>query len=307
MKRSAIIFIVILIASAFVLSAQDYKGKGRLAGTVLDQDGKPLEGVTVKLFSPQAGGGLEVRTDKNGRWLAAWIRSGEWHVDFEKAGYAPQKKSTEISETRKNPEMEIRLEKVEGLVVTESVQELLTKGNLLFEKSDYEGALAVYQDIITKYPDVYVIYRNIGNCYFAQEKYEQAEESYLKLLAEDPKNVDALIAIGNCYTNRGEAEKALEWYGKVEFEKIEDPVVLYNLGTIYFRTAKYEDALRFYRKAVEKSPESADSLFQLGLAHLNLQNNPEAIAAFERYLKVDPDSARADTVRNFLDYLRKKK
>jgi TolA-binding protein len=306
LKRSAIIFIIILVASAFVLSAQDFKGKGRLAGTVWDQDGKPLEDVTVKLFSPRAGGGLEVKTDKNGRWLAAWIRSGEWHVDFEKVGYAPQKKSVEISENRKNPEMEVKLEKVEGLVVTEGVQDLLTKGNELFEKNDYEGALAVYQDIIAKYPDVYIIYRNIGNCFFAQEKYEQAEESYLKLLAEDPKNVDALIAVGNCYTNRGEPDKALEWYGKVEFEKIEDPVVLYNLGTIYFGNSKFEDALKFYRKAVERNPEFTDALYQLGLAYLNLQQSPEAIAAFESYLKLDPDSPRAGTVRNFLDYLKKK-
>ncbi len=306
MKRSAVILIIILVASALVLSAQEFKGKGRLGGTVWDQDGKPLEGVTVKLFSPRAGRGIEVKSDKSGRWLAAWIRGGEWHVDFEKIGYAPQKKSVEISESKKNPEMEIKLEKLEGLVVTEGDMELLTKGNELFEKNDYEGALAIFQDIIVKYPEVHIIYQNIGNCFFAQEKYDQAEESYLKLLAEDPKNVEALIGVGNCYTNRGEAEKALEWYSKVEFEKIEDPVVLYNLGTIYFGTSKFQDALKFYRKAVERNPQSTDALYQLGLAHLNLQQSPEAIAAFEGYLKLDPDSPRAGTVRNFLDYLRKK-
>lgn len=305
MKRSALIGII-LIASALALSAQDYKGKGRLAGRVVDQDGNPLEGVTVKLFSPRAGGGLEVKTDKDGRWLAAWIRSGEWHVDFEKMGYAPAKKSVEISENRKNPDMEISLEKVEGVVITEGVQELLTKGNELFEKDDYAGALAVYEDIIAKYPEAYPIYRNIGNSYFAQEQYDQAEENYLKLLEKDPKNVEALIAVGNCYTNRGEPDKALEWYGKVEFEKIEDPIVLYNLGTIYFGNSKFEDALKFYRKAVERNPEFTDALYQLGLAHLNLQQSPEAIAAFESYLKLDPDSPRAGTVRNFLEYLKKK-
>jgi tetratricopeptide (TPR) repeat protein len=133
-----------------------------------------------------------------------------------------------------------------------------------------------------------------------------AEENYLKVLEKDPRNTDALIAIGNTYSNRNDAAKALEWYGKVEFEKIDDPIVLYNLGTNYYNNAKFDEALRFYAKAVEKQRESSDALYQLGLTYLNLQRNAESIAAFEDYLKVDADSPRADQVRAFLDFLRKK-
>ncbi|MBE3125250.1 MAG: tetratricopeptide repeat protein [Acidobacteria bacterium] len=295
-----------LLVLALVLSAQDYKGKGRVAGIINDEAGKPLEGVTVKLFSPKAQGGFTVQTDKDGKWLGAWIRSGSWNIDFEKIGYAPKKVSVEISENKKNPDIAIALTKVEGLVVTDEVKDILGKGNELFEKNDYAGALAVYQEIIAKYPDAYPLLRNIGNCYFAQEKYDLAEETYLKLLEKDPKNVEAMIAVGNCYANRGDTAKALEWYGKVEFEKIEDPIVLYNLGTNYYNNSKFEDALKFYRKATEKKKDFPDALYQLGLTYLNLQKNVEAIAAFEDYLKIDADSQRAAQVKGFLDYLRKK-
>ena len=295
-----------LLVLALVLSAQDYKGKGRVTGIINDEAGKPLEGVTVKLFSPKAQGGFTVQTDKDGKWLGAWIRSGSWNIDFEKSGYAPKKVSVEISENKKNPDIAIALTKVEGLVVTDEVKDILGKGNELFEKNDYAGALAVYQEIIAKYPDAYPLLRNIGNCYFAQEKYDLAEETYLKLLEKDPKNVEAIIAVGNCYANRGDTAKALEWYGKVEFEKIEDPIVLYNLGTNYYNNSKFEDALKFYRKAAEKKKDFPDALYQLGLTYLNLQKNVEAIAAFEDYLKIDADSQRAAQVKGFLDYLRKK-
>jgi len=305
MKKLALVFSVILVM-ALLLPAQDYKGKGRLAGLVTDDAGNPLEGVTVKLFCPRANGGLTVKTDRSGRWLAAWIRSGGWNVDFEKIGYAPKKISVDISEAKKNPDIELKLAKVEGLALTDEVMALLGKGNDLFDKGDYAGALAAYQEILAQSPDAYPVYYSIGNCYFAQEKYDEAEASYMKVLEKDPKRVDTLIAIGNCYANRGDSAKAMEWYGKVEFEKIDDPVVLYNLGTNYYNSAKFEEALKFYQKAVEKQKDSTDALYQLGLTYLNLQKNAEAIAAFESYLTIDADSPRAAQVTGFLEYLKKK-
>ena len=307
MKKIALIpGLILVLAASSLLSAQDWKGKGRLGGLILDQSGAPIEGVKVKLFSLKAQEGTEVLTDKSGRWMAAWIRSGGWNVDFEKIGYAPKKIVIEISESKKNPDVEIRLEKIEGLVITDEVKDLLTRGNELFDKNDYAGALAFYQDILAKYPDAYPVLMNVGNCYFAEEKYDLAEQSYIKLLEKDPKNVNAVIAVGNCYANRGDSAKAMEWYSKLEFEKIEDPTVLYNLGTSYYNNAKFEDALKFYKRAVEKQKDSTDAMFQLGLTYLNLQKNAEAIATFEDYLKVDATSARADQVRAFLDYLKKK-
>ena len=305
-KRALVGGLIMVLAATAFLGAQDWKGKGRLGGLVLDQAGTPLEGVRVKLFSVKAQEGLEVKTDKSGRWMAAWIRSGGWNVDFEKVGYAPKKLSVEISENKKNPDIEIALDKIEGLVLTDEIKDLLTKGNDLYDKSDYAGALAVYEELLAKYPDAYPVHLNIGNCYFAQEKYDLAEASYMKLLEKDPKNVNGIIAVGNCYANRGDIAKAQEWYGKIEFEKIEDATVLYNLGTIYYNNAKFEDALKFYQKAVEKQKDSTDALYQLGLTYLNLQKNAEAIGTFEAYLKIDAESERAGQVKSFLDYLKKK-
>lgn len=307
MRKTAFMTASLLILGiSSALWAQDYKGKGRIGGLVTDEAGTPLADVSVKMFSLKAQQGLTVKTDAKGKWIAAWIRGGAWNIDFEKIGYAPKKIVVDVQEFKKNPDIEIKLAKVEGLVLTDEIKDLLVKGNDLFDKKDYEGALAVYQEIITKYPDAYPIYRNIGNSYFAQEKYDEAEANYLKLLEKDPGNVEATIAIGNCYTNRGDSAKALEWYGKIEFEKITDPIVLYNLGTSYYNNAKFDDALKFYQKAVEIQKDSTDALYQLGLTYLNLQRNEEAIAAFEAYLKVDPDSPRAGQVKSFLEFLRKK-
>jgi tetratricopeptide (TPR) repeat protein len=305
MKKTFLIMSVIFVA-AVTLAAQDYKGRGRVSGYVTDEEGKPIEGVKVRLFSLKAQEGFEVNTDKGGKWVAAWIRSGGWNVDFECAGYEPKKISMDISESKKNPDVVISLRKVEGLVVTDDIRDRVTEGNSLFEQGKYDEAAALFQKILEQYPDTYPIYRNLGNCYFAQEKYDLAEENYQKVLEKDPGNAEAIIAIGNCYSNRGDTAKALEWYGKVDFEKIEDPVVLYNLGITYGKNGQYEDALKCYQKAVDKNKNFQDARYQLGLTYISLQKNAEAVATFEEFLNLYPESPQAGQVRGFLDYLKKK-
>jgi Tfp pilus assembly protein PilF len=304
--KKAILAVAIVLVAAAGLAAQDYKGKARQGGTIEDKSGAPVEGVTVTLFSLKAQQGLEVKSDKSGRWIAAWIRGGDWRVTFSKVGYAPQSITVPVVEGGKNPDIKVVLVKIEGLVMSDEIKELLIKGNEAFDQKKYEEARTLYQEILAKQPEAYPIYRNIGNCYFALENYDLAEENYKRVLDKNPKDAESIIAIGNCYSNRGDSAKALEWYGKIEADKIEDPVVLYNMGTSYYNNAKFEDALRFFVKAVEKQKDSTDAIYQMGLTYLNLQKTAEALAAFESYLKVDADSTRADQVRGFIEYLKKK-
>jgi tetratricopeptide (TPR) repeat protein len=299
-------FLIAMLAFSCFLFPQDYKGKGRQVGYITDEQGVPLEDVTVKLFSTKVRQGFEVKTDIEGKWVAFGITGGAWNVDFEKSGFVPKKISIQVNEWGRNPEIRLALTKAEGLILTDDLKEMLNKGNALFDAQQYDQAAAAYQEILAKYPDADVIYKNIGNCYFAQEKYDEAEANYLKLLEKDPGSAEAMLLIGNCYVNRGQADKALEWYGKIEFDKINDPVVLYNVGTSFYNNSKPEEALKYYSKAVEIKNDFTDALYQLALAYLGLQKNPEAATTFETYLKYDSDSPRADQVRGFLEYLRKK-
>jgi len=305
MKKFVFIIVLSLIMAGFTM-AQDYKGKGRVKGSVSDEEGNPIEGVKVKLFSVKAGQSFHVLTDAKGIWKASWIRNGPWNVDFEKIGYEIKKINMQISEFKKNPDIDVALKKTEGLVVSNDIQEELNQGNQFFDEGQYEEAFAVYQKMIEENADLYVIHKNIGNCYFKQEKYELAVESFLKVLDKAPGSTDILLSVGNCYSNLGNSEKAMEWYRKIEFEKIDDPTVLYNVGTNFYNSSQYEDALKYYKKAVELKSDFLDAIYQLGLGYLTTGSNEEAIAAFENYLKMDPDSGRASLVKGFIENLKKK-
>jgi tetratricopeptide (TPR) repeat protein len=285
--------------------AQGYKGQGRVSGIVTDEGGKPLEGVTVKLLSVKAQSGFETKTNAEGEWKALYVRGGTWEIDFEKEVYLPKKISVDIKEHDRNPRIEIRLVKMEGFVISESLKARVNEGNQLFDAQKYEEAAQVFERIVAEDPNALILNKNIGNCYFQLQKYDLAEQSYLKVLEKEPENAEIMMLIGNTYSNRGDQAKALEWYGKIDIQKITDPTALFNIASSFFSQSSFAEALKYSRRAVEIKPDSTDALYLTGLICLNLGSKAEAIDAFEGYLKLDADSERARQVRSFLEILKK--
>lgn len=305
-KRGLLVVMIILIMTSWGFS-QDWKGQGRQIGYVYDEKGNPLEGVKVKLFYVKTQSSFEITTDVKGKWVANGVKGGTWWIDFDLPGYEPKKISAKILDFRqKNAPIEIRMKKIEGLYITDDLKEDFIKANSLFDEGNYEEAIGLYERVVKKFPDAYIVNLNIGHSYFQMEKYDEAESFYQKVLENDPKHVQALMGVGNCYTNRGDNNKALEWYGKIEFEKIDDSIVLFNVGTIFYNNSKFDDALRYYSKAVKIQEDFLDARYQLGLTYLALGENPEALKEFEAYLNYDSDSERASQVKNFIEYLRKR-
>ncbi|MCI4444495.1 MAG: tetratricopeptide repeat protein [Candidatus Aminicenantes bacterium] len=301
------LFVVVILLLSSVAFPQAYAGRARIRGVVTDEQGQPLAQVRVKLYHVSSDSGFETKTDDKGEWSANMIRGGTWYIDFNKTGYEPKKISIQVSEGQlKAPVIETKMKKLEGLVLSKELLDELEKGNALFDKGNIDEALAVYQDMISKYPDAYVINYSIGNCYFKKEDYDQAIAYYQKVIDKNPQFVPALIALGNAYVNKKDIDKAMEWYSKLDIAKIDDPVVLYNIGTIYFNHSRHDQALKYYQKAVEIQPDFTDAIYQLGLTQLTLGNYKDALTTFQNYLKYDSESERSVQVKNFIEFLKTK-
>lgn len=305
MKKAAVVLIMIIMMAPLAFP-QGHRGKGRVRGFVYDEEGNPLEGVTVSLFSERGQSGFATVTDSKGKWVAAWIRGGKWNIDFELTGYEPKKISADFYETKKNPDIEVQMKKMEGKALTEDWMEELENGNKLFDEEKYDEAEKVYKGILEKFPEAYIINKNIGNCYFKRELYDTARLYYEKVLEREPGSNEMKLAIGYCLANSGEEEKANEWYDSIAFEEINDTAILFNIGVHYTELSKFQEALKYYRKAVDIEEDFIDGLYQLGLTHLTLEQYQEAVDAFEKYLVHDPDSERAYQVRGFIEFLRTK-
>jgi tetratricopeptide (TPR) repeat protein len=312
MKKVLLIAALAILLACSLAAQSGVVGKGKVKGVVLDsKSGQPLEGVTVKLFSLKAQSYFlpNPKTDSEGRWKAIFIRGGSWNIDFEKTGYEMKKISYSVDETAgaKQPEIEIRLTRIEGIALTSDIVSELEKGNALFAEKKYADALQAYENILKNNPDVFIIYKNLGNCYFAMEQYDKAIEFYQKLFAKQPNSAEIMTLIGNSYVNAKDMEKAMAWYGKIPFEEIKDIDTLYNIGANLTNNNKNDLALKYFQRAVELDPDFADGYYQLGMTHTALNQIPEALEALKKFMALAPASPNFDTAKAIVDAFSKVK
>lgn len=69
-------------------------------------------------------------------------------------------------------------------------EELFERGNMLYNESAYDSAVAVYEDIINKGYSSAELFYNIGNTYYKLRNYPLAIYYYEKSLKLDPQNED---------------------------------------------------------------------------------------------------------------------
>lgn len=293
-----------MVLSTLVL-AQEWRGKGRLRGVVLTEDGQPLPGVKVILVHVQYGAEIEFITDEKGKWVAANIRGGAWNIDFSADGYEPRQISTTVSEVLRSKPIEISLTRTEKSIVTDKVTTLLASGNALYEQKKYQEAIQEYLNILEQNPTLYIIHKNIGNAYYELGDYDTAIEHYELVLDEESDSTEVLIALGNMYLEKGEIEKGLGYFDQIDMEKITNPHTFYNIGTSFFNKGEVNEAVEYYYRAIGLDSNLTDAYYQLGLCHLNLNEKEKARESFQKFLELAPDSAKASSAKEMLKFLEK--
>jgi hypothetical protein len=85
MKRKAILVcLLLLLLNSLVFGQADLTG--RVSGTVTDEDGKPVAGARIELISPAMQGDRIVKTDDNGRYMAALLPVGAYALTVSAPG-----------------------------------------------------------------------------------------------------------------------------------------------------------------------------------------------------------------------------
>src|SRR5688500_2165343 len=98
--RKAAGLFVVAMSLAVPAAAQEWRGLGRVAGKVVDESCKPVEGVLVKAAMPasQNRGPSDTKTNSKGDWAIGGIARGSWNLDFTKEGYKTSSISVVVQE-----------------------------------------------------------------------------------------------------------------------------------------------------------------------------------------------------------------
>jgi tetratricopeptide (TPR) repeat protein len=315
-RTSVILGVVAILALSATSWAQLWRGTGRVAGKVTDEAGKPLEGVSIKLFLPEGNGGLEVKSNKKGDWSAGGIGSGNWQVDFIKEGYETRRLTVQVEQLNPKPPMEIILKKAAPDPNQIIADQMKTAAGLIGEKK-FADAQAIYADLLAKYPQAYQLELSIARAYHAEGAHDKEIEHLKKYIEKDPNNVEIKLLTGAEMIQKGNPDEGKALLATVDDSQVKEAAVFVNVGINLVNQNKAKDAMPFFEKAITRFPDAPDAYFYRGLCELqigsatrpdNQAEGDKLLAAgkadLQKFLQMAPTAPEADMAKKLLESLK---
>lgn len=279
---------------------------GRLEGKVLDADGKPIEGATVKLDLPERGGGPTLTTDKKGKWAVGGIVAGKWNADIEAAGFAVKKVFINLpSESARVPPLEVKLDRTAPAGPSPELLAAVAKGDAAYKEGKFAEARAEYEKVLALKPELSAtLHEMIARCFSQEGDYAKAAEHLQFVSDADPTNVKVKILLAQEALRAKQLERGMAVLKTIDETAVTDPEIFYNVAVILLNQNRAEDAVPYLTKSVTLDPSYVDGYFQRGLAYLGQGKAAEARADFTKVVELAPTSAQAETAKKALEQIK---
>jgi tetratricopeptide (TPR) repeat protein len=307
---------VLLVAST--VSAQEWRGQGRLGGKVVDEQGKALQNVVVQASLPHVvGATLQAKTDKKGEWFFEDLADATWNLTFQLPGYDVVKSTADADESGRFTQIKTTLKK--SFDANAFIQSEVRKGDVLLQQKKFAEARAVYEGIIAKVPQLEGnMQMYLARTYYYEGNPAKAAECLRVGVQKAPDNADLQSMLASMLAQGGQLDEAKTVAAAIDETKLRTPDLYLDLGLGLLKDKKSAEALQYLDKGVEKFPQVADTYYYRASALIDLVNaekdpkNPVRIermgkikADLTKFLELAPNAPQADTVKKLLEQLGK--
>ena len=306
MARVRMMPMVVVVALAASVHAQDWRGNGRMEGKVLDDAGAPLQGVALRAALPERQGETTLKTDKKGRWVLGGIAPGTWNIDFQLEGYVTRQVSVKLpSESSRLAPMEVRLAKAAPSGPPPEVKAALEKAEAAFQARRFPEARGEFEKLLAMMPaQAPTIHQRIGLCYYAEKNYKEALPHLEQALAAQPGNLQIRAIAAQAALSGGMVDRGRELLAGIDESTIKDPDTFFNVGLDFLGAGNTEEAVGYFTKALALDPKDVEVYYQRGLAYLHLGKMAEARADFTKVLELAPQGEQADIAKKALEQIK---
>jgi tetratricopeptide (TPR) repeat protein len=322
MRRMRLVSVAasLLVLSAVVLAAapaqaQAWAGKGRLQGSIKDEQGKPVQGATITLrkgtdrVDAKADGPKPLLTDKNGKWSILGLAGGAWGILIEKEGFIPSEGQIKVDEFAVAQPLNLVLKVIPKEAIEQAQRQseaqtgvglakaALERGNALLgearppggtpDKAKLAQARAAYQEGLDK---------------LAEAKLDDPEVQK----AVEATRLSVYQTVAGIDYELGKTDEAIAMLKQVLVGKPDDAGVIQLLVNLLVQAGKEEEAKQYMAKLPEGAKVDADTVLNMGIKAFNDGQMDKAFAAFDRAVKENPERADAYYYRGLI-YLNKSK
>lgn len=291
-----------LLGSVIVVSAQ--MELGAVQGTVKDEAGQPLEGVTIRLKDVDRGRDFETRTDKRGTFYRRGLPAVEYEFTVEKPGYKPIHDSLKLSAG-----LEKRYDFKLVKAAPEGAEEFV-RGVAAFNRGDNEGAAQAFEATLKK-SDQAEVRVNLALAYIRLSRMADAIAQLEKARTLAPDKPSVLFQLGEAYIEMKDYDKAVATIeeGVKKAPNRSDPIALegmVTLGAVYFAKGDNEKAISQFEKALAIKADAPAPRLGLAKAYFSKGDVEKALQHFKQVAATAPGTPEAAEAETFIKELTKK-
>jgi len=139
-----------------------------------------------------------------------------------------------------------------------------------------------------------------GNLLINKSKYDDAIKLYDQVLKIDPGSVEALNGKGLAFNKLGRYEDAISWFDNALRIEPTSAQVLNNKGISLANLDRFEEAITLFDKAIKIDPNFVDALYNKGGALAELGKYDEAAMWTNKALEIDKARQNASNSKSLL-------
>jgi Flp pilus assembly protein TadD len=182
-----------------------------------------------------------------------------------------------------------------------SSEEFDEQAHQLYDAGEYDRALEVLQEGLTRYPDAVDLLVGLGYIRLAREEFAWARQTFADALAFDPEHEDGWVGLGESLLKFGRLEEALACFAKVEELGLGDDLELgLAVGRALYREALFRESRQRLASLAAAHRESAEVRAALGYTLHALGDDLGARRELRTALRLDP---QLHEVRIYLSHL----
>lgn len=294
--------VAIIVAAMALPAVAQPRGKARLSGKVVDEQGQPLEGVIVRAQMTGQTDILTGKSDKKGEWRLDGLANGDWKVEL---GKQDLEIASEMVEVRadKAPPLNVTLKK--RVDPTVEINGELQRAAGIAKTGKIPEARKIYEDLLVKYPQVYQLEGMIARTYAAENDVPKALEHLKINLEKEPNNVELKLFQAELLMETGDKAGTKAILDTVDMTQVKEPYTHVNYAISLINDKKGPEAADLLTKLIAQFPTANELYYYRGRAYVSAEKLDEAKADLEKFVTLAPNAKEAPDAKKILEQLKK--
>jgi tetratricopeptide (TPR) repeat protein len=171
-----------------------------------------------------------------------------------------------------------------------SAEEFDERAHRLYDAGEYDQALELLRDGLTRHPDSAELHVGIGYVRMAREEYAWARHAFEAAIGADEEHEEAWVGMGEALLKFGERDAALGCFARVDaLGSGEDLELGLAMGRALYREGLFTEARGRFARLAAVHPEDAEVAAARGYTLHALGDDASARRELRRALRTAPD------------------